>query len=266
MEPGSTMSVELLITIVSASLLGSTHCAGMCGPIVLLMMGKGTNQSDASSVPVTGRLLCYHLGRLTTYVMLGMIAGILGMTLNRTGSLIGWQRLAAYIAGVTMFVSAGVMMLRQLGMKFHHLPVPQPWVKGIYAGFKWAQRWPALLRAWWIGLLTTWIPCGWLYAFVLVAASTGDALTGGMVMLAFWLGTVPMLSMLGIGFVHLSPIWRRATPWIAIAACLFLGWSTLFHRSVMNLDSLQNQLAVGKWTVSTVPQINDTKLPCCHDD
>jgi uncharacterized protein len=261
------MSGELLLTIVSASLLGSTHCAGMCGPIVLLMLGRGgPSQAGSGSPYVAGRLLCYHLGRLTTYVILGIIAGMLGMTLNKTGAMLGWQRFAAYLAGITMVASAAVLLLRQLGVRLQHLPVPQPWVKGIYAGFKWAQRWPALLRAWWIGLLTTWIPCGWLYAFVIMAASTGNALTGSMVMLAFWLGTVPLLSMLGIGFVHLSPLWRQATPWIAIAACLFLGWSTLYHRSVMNLDSLQNQFAGVKLTTNTVPQLNETKLPCCHDD
>jgi len=261
------MSVELLLTIVSASLLGSTHCAGMCGPIVLLMLGRGTTtQPTASTQNVAGRLLCYHLGRLTTYVTLGMLAGILGMTLNKTGSLLGWQRLAAYLAGFTMLVSAGVLLLRQLGVRLQHLPVPQRWVKGIYAGFRWAQRWPALLRSWWIGLLTTWIPCGWLYAFVIVAAGASDALTGGVVMLAFWLGTVPMLSLIGMGAVQLSPLWRQATPWIAIAACLLLGWSMLFNRSVLNFESLHHQLAGVKLTTSTVPQLNETKLPCCHDD
>lgn len=261
------MSAELLLTIVSASLLGSTHCAGMCGPIVLLMLGRSsTTQPAVSPQHATGRLLFYHLGRLTTYVTLGMLAGMLGMTINKTGSLLGWQRLAAYLAGITMLVSATVLLLRQLGVRLQHLPVPQSWVKSIYTGFRWANRWPVLLRSWWIGLLTTWIPCGWLYAFVIVAAGTSDALTGGIVMLAFWLGTVPVLSLIGLGTVHLSPHWRQATPWIAIAACLLLGGSMLFNRSALNLESLQEQLAGVKLTTSTVPQLNETKLPCCHDD
>lgn len=261
------MSVELLLTIVSASLLGSTHCAGMCGPIVLLMLGRGpTAQPSASPPSGAGRLVFYHLGRLTTYVALGMVAGTLGLTLNKTGSLLGWQRLAAYLAGATMLVCAMVLLLRQLGVRLQHLPVPRAWVKGIYAGFRWAQRWPALLRAFWIGLLTTWIPCGWLYAFVIVAAGTSDAFTGGVVMLAFWLGTVPVLSLMGMGAVHLSPLWRQATPWIAIAACLLLGWSMLINRSVLNFDSLYQQLAGVKMTTITVPQLHETKLPCCHDD
>lgn len=261
------MSMELMITIVSASLLGSTHCAGMCGPIVLLMVGRNpTGPSDATTQNLTGRLLFYHLGRLTTYVTLGMLAGVLGMTLNKSGSLLGWQRLAAYLAGIAMLVSAAVLLLRQLGVRLQHLPVPQRWVKGIYSGFRWAQRWPVLLRSWWIGLLTTWIPCGWLYAFVIVAAGTSDALTGGLVMLAFWLGTVPMLSLIGLGSVQLSPYWRQATPWIAIAACLLLGWTMLHHRSILNLDSLHQQLAGAKLTTSSVPQLNETRLPCCQDD
>jgi len=261
------MSAELLLTIVSASLLGSTHCAGMCGPIVLLMLGRGaTSQPAASTQNGAGRLLFYHLGRLTTYVTLGMLAGMLGMTLNKTGSFLGWQRLAAYLAGITMLVSAAVLLLRQLGVRLQHLPVPQPWVKGIYAGFRWAQRWPTLLRAWWIGLLTTWIPCGWLYAFVIVAAGTSDPLIGSIVMLAFWLGTVPVLSLIGVGAIHLSPLWRQATPWIAIAACLLLGWSMLINRSALNLEALHQQLSGVKLTNNTVPHLNATKLPCCHDD
>lgn len=261
------MSVELLLTIVSASLLGSTHCAGMCGPIVLLMLGRSTaTHSTASTGNTAWHLLFYHLGRLTTYVALGVLAGMLGMTLNQSGMLLGWQRLAAYLAGITMLASATVLLLRQLGVRLQHMPVPRAWVKGIYAGFRWAQQWPTLLRAWWIGLLTTWIPCGWLYAFVIVAAGTSDMLTGGVVMLAFWLGTVPVLSLLGVGIAHVSPLWRQATPWIAIAACLLLGWSMLCNRSVLNLDSLYQQLAGVKLTTSTAPLLHETKLPCCHDD
>lgn len=257
------MSLELLLTIIAASLLGSTHCAGMCGPFVLLMVGRGTDGKGNGS---TGRLLAYHVGRLTTYLVLGTSAGLLGMTLNKTGAMLGWQQGAAILAGVTMLVSALVLILRQAGVQLRHLPVPQSWVKTIYAGFRYAQAWPPFLRAWWVGLLTTWIPCGWLYAFVLVAAGSGDALTGSIIMLAFWMGTVPVLSMIGFSSVHLSTRWRTASPWIAIAACLILGWFTLFHRSSFNMESLHRQLQGISLTTDAIGQLNHTKLPCCNDD
>ena len=261
------MSVELLLTILASSLLGSTHCAGMCGPFVVLLVGRGNPaQPGPVGMSVTGRLLAYHLGRLTTYLLFGMLAGLLGMTLNKTGALLGWQQGAAILAGVTMLLTALVLLLRQWGVQLQHLPVPMPWVKTIYAGFRRAQNWPSLMRAWWVGLLTTWIPCGWLYAFVLVAAGTGDVLSGGFMMLAFWLGTVPILSLVGYSSVQVSTRWRAASPWIAIAACVTLSWFMLFHRSFISFDMMNQQLTGLPVTTDSVQRLNQVKLPCCHDD
>lgn len=256
------MTLELLLTIVAASLLGSTHCAGMCGPFVLLLMGKpGTSSSST-----TARLISYHLGRLTTYVTLGTLAGLLGHALNQSGWLPGSQRVAAYLAAFTMFLSGAVLLLRQLGVPLQHLPVPQKWVKNIYAGFRLAQRWPEHIRAWWVGLLTTWIPCGWLYAFVIVAAGSGHVLAGGIVMIAFWIGTLPLLSLVGVSAGQLSNRWRAASPWIAMASCLLLGWMTLTHRSAFSLESLYAVRSGLPVQPETIPQLNTTKLPCCEDD
>lgn len=256
------MTMELLFTIVAASLLGSTHCAGMCGPFVLLLVGK----PGASTLSTSTRLAAYHLGRLTTYVIFGMLAGLLGQSLNQSGYLLGSQRAAAYLAAFTMFISATILLLRQLGVPLQHLPIPSKWVKTIYAGFKIAKAWPEHVRAWWVGMLTTWIPCGWLYAFVIVAAGSGSAVIGSIIMFAFWLGTIPLLSVVGISAGQLSTRWRQATPWIAIAACLVLGWMTLFHRSAFSLDSLHASMSGLIIKPETVPQLKTTKLPCCDDD
>lgn len=251
------MNLELLITIVAASLLGSTHCAGMCGPF-LLLLGSG-----GSSPGQTKRVVAYHFGRLTTYLLLGALAGGLGQTLNNAGWLTDTQRGAAFLAAAAMFLSAAILLLRQLGVPLQHLPVPQRWVKAIYAGFRRAATWPEELRAWWIGALTTWIPCGWLYAFVIVAAGTGHVLSGMAIMVAFWVGTVPLLSLIGASAGQVSHRWRVATPWIAIASCLLLGWMSLAHRSTFDLIGwATNSMQVAE----TVPQLTTTKLPCCHDD
>lgn len=252
------MNLELLSTIIAASLLGSTHCAGMCGPFVLLLVGQpGTPQQGISS-----RLAAYHLGRLSTYLFLGALAGALGQTLNTTGWLLGSQRGAAFLAAAAMFLSAFVLLLRQVGVPLKHLPIPQRWVKSIYAGFRWAKAWPEMIRAWWVGLLTTWIPCGWLYAFVIVAAGSGTVFSGMLIMMAFWLGTLPLLSLIGASAGHISQRWRLATPWIAIAASCVLGWMTLQHRT-FGLSALGPPQPV---VYDSIPQLSSTKLPCCHDD
>lgn len=258
------MNMELLITVFAASVLGSTHCAGMCGPIMLLMVGKPAQQSGSSQdIPL--RLIAYHLGRLTTYLSLGMLFGLLGKSMNDSGLLPGLQHGMAYLAGITMLICATVLLLRQFGVQLWQMPIPARWVKAIYSGFKLAQTWPPLLRAWWVGTLTTWIPCGWLYAFVLVAAGIGDPLGGMLIMLTFWAGTVPMLSFLGFSAFQLSTHWKRASPWIAVAACLTLAWVTIFHRSHLTWDAIQARL-IGSTTAERLEQIKQTNPPCCHDD
>lgn len=253
------MNLELIVTIMAASLLGSTHCAGMCGPFVLLLSGK---PGDAS--PGLGfKLIAYHTGRLSTYLLLGALAGSVGQSLNASGWLPGTQRLAAYLAAAAMFLTAMILLLRQLGVPLQHLPIPSRWVKAIYAGFRWAANWPVTLRAWWIGTLTTWIPCGWLYAFVIVAAGTGSLFSGMLIMFAFWLGTVPMLSLIGVSAGQVSQRWRQATPWIAFTSCIVLGWMTLVHRSSFALSAFDH---VTFTSTEMIPQLSTTKLPCCHDD
>lgn len=252
------MNLELVTTILTASLLGSTHCAGMCGPFVLLFAGQPSNGQRGVGIRIT----FYHLGRLITYLFLGALAGGLGYSLNSSGWLPGSQRGAAYLAAATMFLSALVLVLRQAGVPLQHLPVPQRWTKGIYAGFRWAKAWPEIVRALWVGLLTTWIPCGWLYAFVIVAAGSGHILAGMVIMMSFWLGTVPMLSLIGASAGHISQRWRLATPWIAIASSLILGWMTLQHRT-FDLSALGLPQPV---SAETIPHLSSTKLPCCHDD
>ncbi|HMP16117.1 MAG TPA: sulfite exporter TauE/SafE family protein [Gemmatales bacterium] len=256
------MTLELLTTVVAASLLGSTHCAGMCGPFVLLLLGKPGDSRYSSS----RKLAAYHLGRLTTYLLLGVLAGLLGQGLNIVGWLPGSQRGAAYLAAATMFLCAAVLLLRQIGVPLQHLPIPQAWVKSIYAGFRWASPWPEVIRAWWMGLLTTWIPCGWLYAFVIVAAGSGSASSGMVIMLAFWAGTLPLLSLIGMTAGQVSQRWRLATPWIAIACCLVLGWMTCVHRSHFDLSQLAALAKTEPRSSDTLPALTRTQLPCCHDD
>lgn len=68
----------------------------------------------------------------------------------------------------------------------------------------------ATARAATLGALTTLLPCGWLYAFVVTAGGTGSAVAGMLVMLAFWTGTLPMLLSLGMGVQRAAgPLARR---------------------------------------------------------
>ena len=60
-------------TALSVGFLGSFHCAGMCGPLALALPG-----SNGSMLSLVGGRLTYNLGRVVTYSILGLIAGLLG--------------------------------------------------------------------------------------------------------------------------------------------------------------------------------------------
>ena len=152
----------------------------------------------------------YNLGRLVTYLTLGVVFAALGGVVNAAAATAGVARLAAIIVGVGMVAYGGILLAGR--------PVPRLG-QGAVALFSAAlsvvlrrvQRLPHPLIPFVIGLSTTLLPCGWLYMFVAVAAATGDLVAGAGIMLFFWLGTLPAMLSLGAGArVLLQSLGRRA--------------------------------------------------------
>ena len=83
----------MLYTALVLGLLGSFHCIGMCGPIAFVLPVDRTSQSRA----FIGSFL-YHLGRLLTYGLIGMLFGLLGKGLY----LAGFQQRLSILIGVIM--------------------------------------------------------------------------------------------------------------------------------------------------------------------
>jgi uncharacterized protein len=78
-----------------------------------------------------------------------------------------------------------------------------------------------------VGLVTTLLPCGWLYTFVVVAGSTGGAFAGAAVMAVFWVGTVPILFAVGLGAARLLGPLTRRLPVLSATFVLVLGLLTI---------------------------------------
>lgn len=170
-----------------AGFTGGAHCAAMCGPLIGISCGNRGGTGGASWLR---RALAYNAGRIASYVAAGALAGALGgaglmlrgAPLAQQGMLFAMSLsmliFAAYIAGFAPFVHgverAGAVAWRRiepLGRRF--LPVNT-------AG-----------RAFGIGLVFGWLPCGMVYMALLAALTTGDAIHGALVMAAFGLGTLP---------------------------------------------------------------------------
>jgi len=218
----------LLATALGASLLGSLHCAGMCGPFVVFYAGSGEGGTSR-------RWLAHGLyngGRLLTYLSLGVVAGVLGAGLDRAGTLLSLSRLAALVAGVVMIAWGLSRLLELVGVNLQRLRTLRvPLISRVVAALRrgLAQRSPAA-RALILGVSSGLLPCGFLWAFVVMAAGTASPLNGAAVMLAFWLGTVPVLLGIGLGVARLSRLLGRFVPALTACALVVVGVLALAGR------------------------------------
>lgn len=233
-------------TIFIASVLGSFHCAGMCGAFLALAGQGAARQWQAQAA--------YHAGRLVTYVALGAAAGTAGKLLNLAGVLVGLSRTAAVIAGAFMIVFAAVTLMRTCGVHLGRVKLPAFWTRLIQRAHRMAMDRPPLARAAAIGLLTTLLPCGWLYAFAVTAAGTGNPLSGGAAMAVFWAGTLPMLVALGAGVRGVLGGLGRRAPLVTALLVASAGLYTLVGRASLSPAALV-------WKVSMTHAGHPA---CCH--
>jgi uncharacterized protein len=216
----------LVLAVLVASLLGSLHCAGMCGGFVAFYAGDVRGR-DAR----TGHA-CYNSGRLLSYATLGALAGALGAALDLGGAVIGVQRVAAVVAGALIALWGTGMLLAALGRSVPRLDPPTLLATVVRRGIaRFTGRRPAA-RAFVIGLLTGCLPCGWLYGFVATAAGTGSVASGAAVMVVFWLGTLPAMVSLGLGLRALAGPLGRRLPAACAAAMIIVGLLAVAGRFV----------------------------------
>jgi hypothetical protein len=217
------------LAILGASLLGSLHCAGMCGGFVCFYAEGGAGREPArGAMPHAA----YNLGRLVSYVALGAIAGALGAMLDRAGALAGLSRLAAVVAGVLMILWGLSTALLMLGVRIPFAaPAPVRWMQREFgAAILRVRDASPTVRAAVTGLLTTLLPCGWLYVFVASAGGTGSAARGALLMVMFWAGTVPTMLAVGLGAQKLFGPLRRRLPLATAALVVILGIASIAGR------------------------------------
>ena len=248
---------NLVLAVLAASLLGSAHCAGMCGAFVAIACGA-TETSRVARWRLAG---AYHAGRLATYVAVGAAAGTVGRLMDLTGALAGLRFVAAPLAAVTILTFAMIAWARGAGASLPRPPLPERWLAALRAAHRAAMYQPPVLRAGAIGLLTTLLPCGWLYAFVVTAAGTGSPLSAAMVMTVFWLGTLPALILVGAGARGLLGPLGQYLPRVTTLAVAVVAVVTLFGRAQLNPDALATRLESFVHAASA-PNPASTP-PCC---
>ncbi len=201
----------LLIFI--GGLTGSLHCIGMCGAFPLALAGRAHNLR---------RQLLYNVGRLNTLLFIGAVSGGLGQALLAVAPVVMLERGLAIAAGLVMLLIG----LEVLGA------VPQfsgrtAWlaratVGRVLGGVIHSRSAAAPLA---LGVFNAFLPCQLIYAFAAVAASTGSAVSGMLVMAAFGLGTVPAMLSLGVTRALTRPLVRARLS--TVAGVLVIGFGVL---------------------------------------
>jgi uncharacterized protein len=170
------------ITPLTIGLIGSFHCIGMCGPIVVALPLKKHNLLSK----ITGAIL-YNSGRVFVYSILGILFGLLGKGIH----LAGFQQWTSILLGAAMIIS----------VLFPFVFREKITIGALFSGFAarliirlkrlFADRsYFSLLM---IGFLNGLLPCGLVYVAIAGAINSGNILSGALFMTIFGIGTIPLL-------------------------------------------------------------------------
>jgi uncharacterized protein len=220
------VTVATFASVLVASVVGSVHCAAMCGGFVAAYSAG----DEPGALRRFAAHAAYNGGRLVTYLALGAAAGAIGRTLDLAGGAVGVSHVAAVATAVVLMLGA-VASLRPAARLVRLGTGPaRGWASRVAPIFQRFRSQPAVVRALLLGLATTLLPCGWLYAFVALAAGTGGALAGATLMSAFWLGSLPVLLGLGVSLTGIARRFARHLPRLRPVLLLGAGAFTLLSR------------------------------------
>ncbi len=195
------MTLELVIPALVLGLLGGGHCLGMCGGL----MGALTLAIPAQQRSRRLRLLlAYNLGRILSYATAGYLLGLAGWALENSPLAMLLRVLAALLLiAMGLYLAGwwhGLTRIEAIGRGlWRHL---QPLASRLLP----VSRLPQALL---LGALWGWLPCGLVYSTLLWAASQGSALDSALLMLAFGLGTWPVLLASGLAAERLLGLLRQ---------------------------------------------------------
>jgi sulfite exporter TauE/SafE len=227
MQTEATLAAAFLV-----GLFGSLHCIGMCGGIVGALTLGLSEDARRSPWRLFPYLLGYNAGRITSYAFAGGLLGLLGQQLAglaiQGGAPVGkWIAgafmillglyLAGWWRGLAVLEKGGARIWRHiepLGRRF--LPVRHP------------------VHAYLVGLVWGWLPCGMVYAALSWSLISASAVQGSLLMLAFGLGTLPMLFVMGSAAGWLArlvkhPLLRQAAGTLIIAFGIYFLFAPGAH-------------------------------------
>lgn len=207
-----------LLTLFLLGFFGGGHCVGMCGGLssaFALQLPPGLNRA--------GLIVLLNLGRISSYVFIGLLVGAIGqigISLDQTR----WLQNGLYLSANLLLLFLGLYLagISSLATRIESIGRPvwkclNPLLNRLLP----IQSVPACFG---VGMLWGWLPCGLVYSASLYALGSGNALEGGLYMLAFALGTLPNLLAMGLFAAQLKNFLQRKTVRLA-AGLLVAAWA-----------------------------------------
>ena len=187
------MFIELFIAALTMGIVGSLHCVGMCGPIIMSIPWSNTQKSLQISL--------YHVGRATTYAIMGALVGGVGQ-LFLPKDLGVWPALISGSALVLVFLAQSFPTVLQ-NNRF-----PASSIAGFFRSF---LKMDSVFSRFFMGMVNGILPCGMVYSALAVAILYHNALYSGLFMFLFGIGTSPLLVLLSRIKMYLSkyPFFKR---------------------------------------------------------
>lgn len=214
-------------------IVGSLHCVGMCGP---MMVTFGRNSSN-------NFFLLYHSGRLLAYLAIGLFLSFIGFSI----SFLHFQQVATIILGLVLLIIYTFPKLKYSVEKYYY----ESWLykkikERLVHSFSKKNKWFIS------GVANGFLPCGLTYVAAAGAITQTNWMEGGLFMLLFGLGTVPALLVIHFGsnasFARLNKLLPQATTFIAILTGVILiirgammsnpHFDQLVQQNAMNLISV----------------------------
>jgi hypothetical protein len=214
-----TLPLDIVLLAGTGLAISLGHCIGMCGPLV------GVYSLRQRALGITGwrllpQLLLYHAGRLLGYASIGFALGLLGSATLLTTDGKAAQGALSCVLGLFMLL---------LGCGLAGWLPTRRWVESGFLQRFVARRMGGLLdadtpgRRFTLGVGNGFLPCGPVYMVALTAAAAGNGWRGALAMLAFGVGTLPVLLVLGLGVGQLAGRARRFFNGLGVALVLVLA-------------------------------------------
>lgn len=229
------MLVEFSTALV-LGIAGSAHCAGMCGPLVI-----ATSQVRATVARPGLDRLAYQAGRLSTYALMGLVAGAIGLGAGWAGI----QRGLSIVIGVLLLATLAAGGLRW-GWLIRR-------VERLKSGMGLLLARPGHRSMVAFGLLNGLLPCGLVYVALAGALALGDPVSGAGYMLVFGGGTLPVLLALSFAGVRIPVAWRLRLQ----------GWTPVWV-GLMGAALVLRGLGLGVPYLSPAYGADGVARPCCE--